>query len=119
MAISVITGRAKDIIIVNGQNYYPHDIEEIIAGVDGLELGKVVVCGAQPPDSPVEQLLVFLLHRQDNESFDALADQIRSRVGIQTGLEVDFVIPVARIPKTISGKVQRSILANAVPRRRV
>lgn len=109
----VITGRAKDIIIVNGQNYYPHDIEEIIAGIDGLELGKVVVCGAQPPDSPVEQLLVFLLHRQDNESFDALADQIRSRVGIHTGLEVDFVIPVARIPKTTSGKVQRSILANA------
>jgi len=109
----VITGRAKDIIIVNGQNYYPHDIEEIIAGIDGLELGKVVVCGAQPPESPVEQLLVFLLHRQDNELFDALADQVRSRAGIQTGLEVDFVIPVARIPKTTSGKVQRSILASA------
>ena len=27
----VITGRQKDIIIVNGQNYYPHDIEEIVA----------------------------------------------------------------------------------------
>ncbi|MGB5627481.1 MAG: AMP-binding protein, partial [Woeseiaceae bacterium] len=34
----VITGRQKDIIIVNGQNYYPHDIEEIIARLEGLDL---------------------------------------------------------------------------------
>ncbi|MCH7834116.1 MAG: AMP-binding protein, partial [Proteobacteria bacterium] len=39
----VITGRLKDIIIVNGQNYYPHDIEEIAAQIDGLDLGRVVV----------------------------------------------------------------------------
>ncbi len=38
----VITGRQKDIIIVNGQNYYPHDIEEIVARLDGLDLNKVV-----------------------------------------------------------------------------
>jgi acyl-CoA synthetase (AMP-forming)/AMP-acid ligase II len=42
----VITGRQKDIIIVNGQNYYPHDIEEIVAQIDGLDLGKVVIAGA-------------------------------------------------------------------------
>jgi acyl-CoA synthetase (AMP-forming)/AMP-acid ligase II len=44
----VITGRQKDILIVNGQNYYPHDIEDIIARIDGLDLGKVVVAGANP-----------------------------------------------------------------------
>ena len=109
----VITGRAKDIIIVNGQNYYPHDIEEIVAQVDGLDLGKVVVCGVAPTRSQTEELLVFVLYRQDVESFKALATAVRDIVGEHAGLEVDHVIPVTRIPKTTSGKVQRVKLAAA------
>ena len=109
----VITGRSKDIIIVNGQNYYPHDIEEVIAAVEGLDLGKVVVSGASRPASPTEELLVFLLYRQDLESFPALAHKVRATVGSQTGLEVDHVIPISRIPKTTSGKIQRSQLSAA------
>jgi acyl-CoA synthetase (AMP-forming)/AMP-acid ligase II/acyl carrier protein len=109
----VITGRSKDIIIVNGQNYYPHDIEEVIAEVEGLDLGKVVVCGTSRAGSPVEELLVFVLYRQDLDAFPALAHSIRTRLGTHTGLEADHVIPVARIPKTTSGKIQRSQLAAA------
>ena len=109
----VITGRAKDIIIVNGQNYYPHDIEEIIARIHELDLGKVVVAGARPEHLPFEQLLVFVLHRKDLESLHELSVRIRDIVGARAGLEVDHVIPVPRIPKTTSGKVQRSALADA------
>jgi acyl-CoA synthetase (AMP-forming)/AMP-acid ligase II/acyl carrier protein len=109
----VITGRSKDIIIVNGQNYYPHDIEEVIAGIDGLDLGKVVVSGVSSTSSTTEELLVFVLFRQDVGSFRQLANNVRTIVGEHTGLEVDHVIPVTRIPKTTSGKVQRSHLANA------
>ena len=109
----VITGRAKDIIIVNGQNYYPHDIEEIVARIHELDLGKVVVAGARPESSAFEQLLVFVLHRKDLESLHELASRIRDLVGARAGLEVDHVIPVPRIPKTTSGKVQRSALADA------
>ncbi len=106
----VITGRQKDIIIVNGQNYYPHDIEEIIAEIDGLDLGKVVVAGATPTTSGTEELIVFILYRQDVEDFLPLAAQVRDIVGDHIGLEVDHVIPVSRIPKTTSGKVQRAHL---------
>lgn len=109
----IVTGRAKDIIIVNGQNYYPHDLEEIVARIDELDLGKVVVAGAKPAHSDVEELLVFVLHRKDLESLAELAERIRDVVGTRAGLEVDHVIPVHRIPKTTSGKVQRSSLANA------
>ena len=108
----VITGRQKDIIIVNGQNYYPHDIEEIVAQIDGLDLGKVVVAGANPSGKQTEELLVFILFRQDLDSFVPLAEQVRNIVGEHAGLEVDHVIPVARIPKTTSGKVQRVQLLN-------
>ena len=109
----VITGRQKDIIIVNGQNYYPHDIEEIAAGLDELDLNKVVVVGATPSATQTEELLAFILYRADTASFVALADKVRAVVGEHTGLEVDHVIPVSRIPKTTSGKVQRAVLLNA------
>jgi len=109
----VITGRQKDIIIVNGQNYYPHDIEEIVAQIDGLDLGKVVVAGATPARGQTEELLVFVLYRQDLDAFVPLADKVRSVIGEHVGLEVDHVVPVPKIPKTTSGKVQRVHLLNA------
>ena len=40
-----VSGRAKEIIFVNGQNYYPHDLEAIAQRIGGLELGKVVAAG--------------------------------------------------------------------------
>jgi acyl-CoA synthetase (AMP-forming)/AMP-acid ligase II/acyl carrier protein len=109
----VITGRSKDIIIVNGQNYYPHDIEELAAEVEGLDLGKVVVAGTKTQASRTEELLVFALYRRDLDTFRLLAEKVRIRIGEQTGLEVDHVIPVQRIPKTTSGKIQRAALLNA------
>jgi len=106
----VITGRQKDIIIINGQNYYPHDIEEIIARIDGLDLNKVVVAGATPKGGQTEELVAFILYRQDLDDFRPLIDAVRDVVGEQTGIAVDTVIPVPRIPKTTSGKVQRGKL---------
>jgi len=107
----VITGRSKDIIIVNGQNYYPHDIEETVAQLEQWDLGKVVVCGAKPPDSQLEQIVVFLLYRQDIAAFSKIVQEVKAVVGEHIGIDVDHVLPVARIPKTTSGKVQRAHLA--------
>ncbi len=109
----VITGRSKDLIIINGQNYYPHDIEEIAADVDGLDLGKVVVGGTRTHASKTEELLVFVLYRRDLDAFGDIAAEVRRRIGEQTGLEVDHVIPISRVPKTTSGKVQRAALLDA------
>lgn len=103
----VITGRQKDIIIVHGQNYYPHDIEEIVARLDGLDLNKVVVAGSTPRGGQTEELIAFILYRQRLDAFLPMIDRVRDLIGEQTGLEVDKVIPVSRIPKTTSGKVQR------------
>jgi len=106
----VITGRQKDIIIVNGQNYYPHDIEEIVARLDGLDLNKVVIAGATPKGGQTEELIAFILYRQATEGFTPMISLVSDLIGEQTGLEVDHVIPVSRIPKTTSGKVQRAKL---------
>ena len=105
-----ITGRQKEILFVNGQNYYPHDLERMVEDVPGLELGKVVVAGVRPAAAPSEELVVFVLHRGSVEDFVPLAREVAHRIGEHAGLEVDVVVPVRRIPKTTSGKVQRHLL---------
>jgi acyl-CoA synthetase (AMP-forming)/AMP-acid ligase II/acyl carrier protein len=105
-----ISGRAKEIIFVNGQNYYPHDLEAIAQRVEGLELGKVVAAGVRPRDSQIEQLMVFVLHRGGMDDFVPIATQVARVINEQTGLEVGSVVPVKRIPKTTSGKIQRHLL---------
>ena len=105
-----VSGREKEIIFVNGQNYYPHDLETIAQRVAGLELGKVVAAGVRPRDSQTEQLILFVLHRGGMEEFLPIATQAARVINEQTGLEVGAVVPVKRIPKTTSGKIQRHLL---------
>ena len=105
-----VSGRAKEIIFVNGQNYYPHDLEAIAQRIEGLELGKVVAAGVRPPGAGIEQLMLFILHRGSMEEFLPLATQAARLINEQTGLEVAEVVPVKRIPKTTSGKIQRHLL---------
>ncbi len=105
-----VSGRAKEIIFVNGQNYYPHDLEAIAQRVPGLELGKVVAAGVRARGAPLEQLVVFVLHRGAMADFLPVATQVARLINEQTGLEVAEVLPVRRIPKTTSGKIQRHLL---------
>jgi len=105
-----ISGRAKEIIFVNGQNYYPHDLEAIAQRVPGMELGKVVAAGVRARGSEVEQLVVFVLHRGSLQDLLPLATRVARLINEQTGLEVAEVVPVKRIPKTTSGKIQRHLL---------
>jgi acyl-CoA synthetase (AMP-forming)/AMP-acid ligase II len=105
-----ITGRSKEIIFINGQNYYPYDLENIAQRAPGLELGKVVAAGLAKPGAQAEDLVIFVLHRGSMEEFLPTASSVARLVNEHTGLEVTQVIPVKRIPKTTSGKVQRHLL---------
>jgi acyl-CoA synthetase (AMP-forming)/AMP-acid ligase II/acyl carrier protein len=109
----VITGRAKEIIFVNGQNYYPYDIEAIAEGIESLELGKVAAAGCRPAGAETDELTIFVLHRGSMEEFLPVASEVTRRINEHAGLEVAQVVPVRRIPKTTSGKVQRVALENA------
>ncbi len=110
----VIAGRTKDVIFVSGQNWYPHDLEGIAEQVPGIETNKVVAVGARPSlaEGP-EDLVVFVVHRGEMAEFAPLARELRRFLNQQTGLEVAQVLPVSRIPKTTSGKLQRHLLARA------
>ena len=105
-----ITGRAKEIIFVNGQNYYPHDIENIAIRADSMELGKVVAARHPSQTRQHRRPGHLRLHRMDMKEFLPIATQIARLVNEHTGLEVANVVPVKRIPKTTSGKIQRHLL---------
>jgi acyl-CoA synthetase (AMP-forming)/AMP-acid ligase II/acyl carrier protein len=105
-----ITGRAKEILFVNGQNYYPHDLESIAQAAAGLDLGKVVVAGVRPAGAQTDHIIAFVLHRGDIKDFLPVANEVSKLINEHTGLEVAAVVPVKRIPKTTSGKIQRHLL---------
>jgi acyl-CoA synthetase (AMP-forming)/AMP-acid ligase II len=106
----VITGRFKEIIFVNGENYYPYDIENVAEQLADVELGKIAVAGARKPGRDEDELVMFMLHRGALEDFVLIADGIRRYVTEHTALEIGHVVPVGKIPKTTSGKVQRHVL---------
>ena len=108
----IITGRKKELIIVNGQNYFPNDIEDVIIRGGGFDLGKIVAVGAINPEDTNDQLVVFVLYRSDLNTFKSIAEEIRRIVIQHLGIEIDYVIPIKKIPKTTSGKIQRTILSN-------
>jgi acyl-CoA synthetase (AMP-forming)/AMP-acid ligase II len=109
----VVTGRLKDIIFVNGQNFYPHDLEAVALSDDRLEIGKVVVLGVRRNDADHDEVLVCVLFRGELTEFVPIVKSVRLIVTKHTGVEVTHVLPVRRIPKTTSGKVQRRFFADA------
>lgn len=108
--ILVITGRQKNMIILQGQNYYAHDIEDIIIGVENISLGKVAVCGVSGNGEQKEKLLVFVYYKKNVTSFLNTIIAIQDKLSEVLEIIPDTIIPVREIPKTTSGKVQHSLL---------
>ena len=98
-----MTGRAKDLVIVNGQNFYPHDFERVAQQVADVEANRVAAAGVRLADEQGEGLAMFVLHRE-LEAFVAKARSIRRAITEQTGVEVAASsFRLAQIPKTTSG----------------
>lgn len=105
-----VTGRTKEILFVNGQNYYPQDLEQVAGRLPGLETGRLVIASARPPGGDRERIVAFVLHRGELAEFVPLARTLVLTLAERAGIELDAVVPVRRIPKTTSGKVQRHLL---------
>lgn len=109
----IITGRKKNIIIINGQNYYPQDIERALNDIKGLETGKVVAIGTNMKVQDKEELLLFVLFKKKPDAFLPVINTIKRRLAETIGLIPDKIIPVRRILKTTSGKVQNFAFLDA------
>jgi acyl-CoA synthetase (AMP-forming)/AMP-acid ligase II/acyl carrier protein len=107
-----ITGREKDVIIINGANFYSHEIESVVEEIEGVEVSFTAACAIAQAGSDTDRLAIFF----NTESSDSLSliNEIRQRVVRSIGVNASFVIPVAKddIPKTAIGKIQRSQLVD-------
>jgi len=105
-----ITGRAKDIVIVNGQNYYYHDLERILEKVEGVETGGVVVFSTQNPVLHKEDIIVYILDKDGKLDINLIENKVKRCIMKELGLEIKRVIPVSMFPRTGSGKIKRNAL---------
>jgi glutamate-1-semialdehyde aminotransferase/acyl-CoA synthetase (AMP-forming)/AMP-acid ligase II/3-oxoacyl-(acyl-carrier-protein) synthase/acyl carrier protein len=104
-----ISGRTKEMIIFNGLNLYPQDIEhKIIQQVETLHFGEVAASSFM--DTEKERTLVFVKYRGKEGDFLKLARRIRSVLIQHYGMLDALILPVKKIPRTTSGKIQRFIL---------
>jgi fatty-acyl-CoA synthase len=105
-----VSGRAKDLIIINGRNYLPQDIEALASRVDGVRFGQVVAIGVPLGESRAEGLVIVAETARSLEEQEALRGAISAKVNESTGLVVSEVVFIQRgtLPKTSSGKVRRS-----------
>jgi acyl-CoA synthetase (AMP-forming)/AMP-acid ligase II len=106
-----ICGRSKEVIIVNGRNYYPQDLEWEASKVEGVRKGNVIAFGTMKPHNDRERvILCFETAVHGDEAHAALKGEVRRVVQQAVGLTVDDVLPVAVgvLPKTSSGKLQRA-----------
>jgi fatty-acyl-CoA synthase len=100
-----ICGRVKDLIIVNGANHYPQDIEWVVGDLEGVRRGNVVAFSVMKDG--LEQLVVAA----EGNSGDAarlrteIAQAVQENFGL-TPMHV-AICPVGALPKTSSGKAQR------------
>jgi len=107
-----ITGRKKDLLIVQGRNFYGHDIAACIEETRGLRTGSVYVFSI---DREGQEAVIVMLSLPKADADANAGDPRTLRAEIQTlvirefGLAVHDVHVVARIPKTTSGKIVRHI----------
>lgn len=108
-----IVGRAKDMIIVNGRNHWPQDIEWAAEQVDGLKKGDVAAISI-PGENSEEVPLILAQCRTSDAServkmIEALKKQIQTETGVNCMIEL---VPPKSLPRTSSGKLSRTKARN-------
>jgi fatty-acyl-CoA synthase len=121
-----VTGRAKDLIIVRGKNFYAEDLERSAERIEGVRPGGAVAFGVYD-EAAGKDLVVMVCETKEKAEVrrsglvTALSESIREQFGLS--LDQIVLVPPGTVPKTSSGKKQRSacrqlyLEENLVPRR--
>lgn len=107
-----VTGRLKDVIIIRGRNYYPQDIEETVWSAHPCLIADC--CAAFSVERDGEEAIAVVQevsrHSTPDEHDQAMA-AIRAAVASEHEINVESIVLIrqASLPRTTSGKVQRSL----------
>ncbi|WP_338895251.1 amino acid adenylation domain-containing protein [Streptomyces sp. TG1A-60] len=107
-----ITGRAKDVIIVNGVNHFSHEIESCVEELPCVVRSFTAAVAVRSDPSTTTDELALYFHLADGHDPAAALREIGGKVTREIGVSPAFLIPVGTedIPKTEIGKIQRTKL---------
>jgi fatty-acyl-CoA synthase len=104
-----IVGRAKDMIIINGKNHWPQDIEWAVEQLPGFNHGDIAAFSVETDNG--EEAPAVLVHCRVSdpaarlELRDIIRDKVRSITGMNCIVEL---VPPRTLPRTSSGKLSRA-----------
>jgi acyl-CoA synthetase (AMP-forming)/AMP-acid ligase II len=99
-----LCGRAKDVVIVRGQNHAPEEFEECLEGVRGVRAGCAIAVGIDGVDG--ERLLMLV--ERSGSADPTLSERVRALVLERTGVAPEVrVLEPGTLPRTSSGKRRR------------
>ncbi len=108
-----IVGRAKDMIIVNGRNHWPQDIEWAVEQLPGFKQGDIAAFAITTPGGEETPAVLVQCRTSDEAERLRLRDAIRERVRAVTGMNcVIELVPPRTLPRTSSGKLSRAKARN-------
>jgi acyl-CoA synthetase (AMP-forming)/AMP-acid ligase II len=100
-----VCGRLKEMIVVRGANFYPHDVEAVVGRLPGVHSGRAVAFAV---DEPGQERIVVLVEAQGRAADDLparAAEQVLEELGL-AHIEVLAVRPRS-LARTTSGKLRR------------
>ncbi len=107
-----IVGRAKDMIIINGKNYWPQDIEWAVEQLPGFKAGDIAAFAVTNGGEETPAVLVQC-RTSDEAERAKLREQIKDKVRSVTGMNcVVELVPPRTLPRTSSGKLSRAKARN-------
>jgi fatty-acyl-CoA synthase len=108
-----IVGRAKDMIIINGRNHWPQDIEWAVEQLPGFKAGDIAAFSITTPGGEETPAVLVQCRTSDAEERGRLRNEIRERVRAITGMNcVIELVPPRTLPRTSSGKLSRAKARN-------
>ena len=104
-----IVGRAKDMIIINGKNHWPQDIEWAVEQLPGFNHGDIAAFSIEMESGEEAPAVLVHCRVSDPEERIRLRDTIRDKVRSITGMNcVVELVPPRTLPRTSSGKLSRA-----------
>lgn len=104
-----IVGRAKDMIIINGKNYWPQDIEWAIEQLPGFKAGDIAAFSLSQENGEETAAVLVQCRVTDLAERQRLKEAIRLKVRALTGMNAHVaLVPPRTLPRTSSGKLSRS-----------
>jgi len=104
-----ITGRAKDMMIINGRNLWPQDIEWVVEQISGIRTGDAAAISLPVHGSEEIPAVLVQCRTRTEDDRSALVAQIKRDVKHDVGVNCRVIlVPPRSLPKTSSGKLRRS-----------